>query len=216
MIKYHPSEHILQSYVQGELCASLSVAVSMHVAMCPQCQLLTSQFEASCAHSFAGEDMDLQGDENWDDLIAQITEDTQFTDQPAPAPLEIEVKGEQFVLPSSLQNVGLSGWLKLGKLSRSRLNLGDGKLHASLLHIEKGGSVPQHTHKGFELTLLLSGTFKDEMDSYVPGDFIMLDGSHEHSPVATESCLCFTLADDALHFSQGLSQLFNPIGKLIY
>ncbi|MCG7561647.1 ChrR family anti-sigma-E factor [Pseudoalteromonas sp. McH1-42] len=216
MIKYHPSEQILQSYVQGELCASLSVAVSMHIDMCPQCQRLAHQFETSCAHSFIGEEFEPQSEDNWDDLIAQITEDTLVDERPSPAPLEIEVKGEQFVLPSSLHNVGLSGWLKLGKLSRSRLNLGDGKLHASLLHIEKGGSVPQHTHKGFELTLLLSGEFKDEMDSYVPGDFIMLDGEHEHSPVATESCLCFTLADDALHFSQGLSQLFNPIGKLIY
>jgi putative transcriptional regulator len=76
--------------------------------------------------------------------------------------------------------------------------------------------VPEHTHKGFELTLLLDGEFEDEMGKYVKGDFICLDSAHKHSPQTTQGCLCLTVVNDALQFTKGMSKLLNPFGNLIY
>ena len=76
--------------------------------------------------------------------------------------------------------------------------------------------MPEHTHKGFELTLLLDGSFSDDKGEYVKGDFIMLDASIKHNPISQDGCLCYTVANDALHFTQGINKLLNPIGNFIY
>lgn len=129
---------------------------------------------------------------------------------------EIEVAGQRISLPRAMKSIGLREWQGLGKLSRARLALDDDELRASLLHIDKGGSVPCHTHKGFEITLLLQGSFDDEMGHYAAGDFIWLDGEHTHQPITQEGCVCLTVSSNAIHFTQGMSQLLNPIGRFIY
>lgn len=129
---------------------------------------------------------------------------------------EIEVSGQRIALPNAIKSLALKEWQGLGKISRARINLDDETRRTSLLHIDKGGSVPHHTHKGFEITLLLQGSFEDEMGTYHAGDFIWLSGEHTHNPVTQEGCVCLTVSSDALHFTQGVSQLFNPLGKLIY
>ena len=74
---------------------------------------------------------------------------------------EIEVSGVKFTIPRALITVEIRPFQGVGKLSRSRLSVEDGNLRTSILHIEKGGCVPTHTHKGFEVTLLLQGGFED-------------------------------------------------------
>ncbi|QYJ95223.1 ChrR family anti-sigma-E factor [Shewanella spartinae] len=152
-----------------------------------------------------------------DDCINAITalerDDTQQLPQTV---TEIAVGGERIPLPTALRSIPLKEWQGMGKLSRSRLALDDGDLRMSLLHIDKGGSVPCHTHKGFEITLLLQGSFTDEMGEYRKGDFIWLDGQHTHQPVTEEGCVCLTVSSDAIRFTQGMSQLLNPIGRFIY
>ncbi|MXR68439.1 transcriptional regulator [Shewanella sp. JBTF-M18] len=152
-----------------------------------------------------------------DDCIEAITaQERDDTNQLPQTVTEIAVGGERIPLPTALKSIALKEWQGMGKLSRSRLALDDGDLRMSLLHIDKGGSVPCHTHKGFEITLLLQGSFTDEMGVYRKGDFVWLDGQHTHQPVTEEGCVCLTVSSDAIHFTQGMSQLLNPIGRFIY
>ncbi|WP_394393328.1 ChrR family anti-sigma-E factor [Shewanella woodyi] len=155
-------------------------------------------------------------------MLDGITSATEFehsagiVDLAATIDKEIEVSGAKFKVPRALRNIEIKPFQGLGKLSRSRLNIEDGDLRTSLLHIDKGGSVPTHTHKGFEVTLLLQGSFEDEMGVYQAGDFIWLDAEHTHQPVTKTGCVCLTVSNDAIHFTKGVSQLLNPIGQFIY
>ena len=154
---------------------------------------------------------------DFDDFIAAITAQESDDKRELPQTVtEIAVGGQRIALPRALKSIALKEWQGLGKLSRSRLALDDGDLRMSLLHIDKGGSVPCHTHKGFEITLLLQGSFSDEMGEYHKGDFMWLNGEHTHQPVTQEGCVCLTVSSDAIHFTQGMSQLLNPIGRFIY
>ncbi|WP_065187417.1 ChrR family anti-sigma-E factor [Shewanella woodyi] len=246
MIKLHPKGPLLSSFVEGSLPASLSVVIASHIEMCPECQkqveLLTEQAANACfgesstsatqsglepqVERLCEELMDsdieasLSGSElSMLDAITSITEvehSAETVDLAAIIDKEIEVSGAKFKVPRALRNIEIKPFQGLGKLSRSRLNIEDGDLRTSLLHIDKGGSVPTHTHKGFEVTLLLQGSFEDEMGVYQAGDFIWLDAEHTHQPVTKTGCVCLTVSNDAIHFTKGVSQLLNPIGQFIY
>ncbi|MCK6264214.1 ChrR family anti-sigma-E factor [Vibrio sp. ZSDE26] len=241
MIKHHPSRALLEEFVSGKLVSSVSVIVASHVEMCSKCQEIVAQLtEKAALSAFEMEDDALFFDESeLDAEIAMALDDSNFsgsamneqqtlaiksiTDLPAlelghlsnPI-IELDDNGTKVPLPTAIRSIGLKEWQGIGKVSRARLTLDDDERRTSLLRIAEGGHVPPHTHKGFEITLLLQGSYTDEMDTYRAGDFIWLDGSQTHTPKTEEGCVCLTVSSDALHFTQGVSQLFNPLGKLIY
>lgn len=216
MINFHPNSELLSTFTKGELPASLSAAIAIHTDMCPTCQQRISALtEQSAEFEFEQPSFDL-GNLDIDTMISDITNDTNIELTYEDVAKSITVKGKVYTLPRAIQHMPMGKWNSFGSLSRARMDLEEGDIHSSLLQISPGGSVPEHTHKGYELTLLLEGSFKDEMGEYVAGDFILLDSSHKHNPVTEQGCLCFTVANDALHFTQGINKLLNPIASLIY
>ena len=229
MIKHHPNAAILKDFVDGNLADSVSLIVSSHVELCEHCQkqvsILTAQaadsvFESDTAGlKLSDSEMDafLSDDGEFDfDAVDQITADLSQAVEVVVEAQQETVSNTTFTIPRALNSVARKDWLNLGKISRARLDFDDESHHTSLLHIDKDGQVPCHTHKGFEITLLLEGSFEDEMGVYNKGDFIWLDGEHTHQPATKEGCVCLTVSSDALYFTKGVSQLFNPLGKYIY
>ena len=228
MIKHHPKFELIQSFVQGDLPASLSAGIAIHADMCPVCQQkiaqLTEQIaEVSFEEAFLDRfivdtDNDHKCDEtiDFDKMIEGITESDEIDTRVPSVAKSVQFKDTDYVLPTVLNNMTFGKTAQIGKLARARVQLNEDEIHTSLLHIEPGGGVPEHTHKGFELTVLLAGSFEDEQGQYVKGDFIMLDASHQHHPISPKGCLCYTVANDALHFTQGINKLLNPIGTFIY
>lgn len=222
MIKYHPSDSLLESHAAGELPASMSIAVAAHCEMCRDCAEKVAIYEIKAAQEAFSTIEAPAVDDTVNDMFASmlssiINDETKPQTKVSASPSsEIEVAGERYVLPVALRRYHHLGWSSMGAISRARLPLNEGDTRASLLHIGMNGSVPSHTHKGMEVTLLLSGHFEDEQDTYVPGDFIVLDGSHHHTPHTHDGCLCYTIADAPLHFTKGVSQLLNTVGRVIY
>lgn len=225
MIKHHPKFELIQSFVDGDLPASLSAAIAIHADMCPQCQQqianLTDQvaevsFEEAFLDRFIVDEQQSVDAFDIEDMIAQITLSDDIDKVEPRVEKTVLFNNKHYILPAALNNMSLGKTSQIGKLSRTRIQLNENEIHTSLLQIEPGGGVPQHTHKGFELTLLLDGSFNDERGEYVKGDFIMLDGTHTHNPTSAKGCLCYTVANDALHFTQGINKLLNPIGSFIY
>lgn len=230
MIKHHPKFELIQSFVNGDLPASLSAGIAIHAEMCPKCQQkiaqLTEQvaeanFESSLIENGIAGDSQISKSNDFDSFNIEnmIEKITQSDDIAKPEPIikkTITFNNKSYKLPTALNNMALGKTAHVGKLSRARIQLDENEIHTSLLQIKPGGGVPAHTHKGFELTLLLDGSFHDENGEYVKGDFIMLDGSHQHHPISADGCLCYTVANGALHFTQGINKLLNPIGTFIY
>jgi len=226
-IKHHPNKQLLEQHIEGKLSLSMSIAVAAHLELCPHCQQLESALTANIA-SLSWRQCDKQQDTNLiqdlsidaclSAMLSDIVEnDLNIADN---APTEsniIEYKGETYNLPRVFTKFNQLNWYNLGKISRARLSIDEGDIRSSLLHISKGGHIPTHTHKGYEITLLLAGNFSDENGDYVAGDFLLVDENHAgHSPYSKEGCLCYTVSNAPLHFTQGVSQLFNSIGKVIY
>ena len=207
---------MMNQYAEGVLPASLSMAISAHLELCDCCKKQFKDIEASQSQVIFDNDSSNEIEDELLQMLNGITSNTDIDEVLIKRPEKIVYQGKKVSLPRVLSGLERTSFSKVGKLSRSRFALDDGELRMSLLQIEAGGQIPNHTHTGFELTLLLDGEFEDESGKYEAGDFIWLDGRHTHTPYTEHGCLCFTLVNSALHFNKGLSQLLNPIGNLIY
>lgn len=124
--------------------------------------------------------------------------------------------GHAYRLPRGLARYRSPKWRHIGAIRQQSLPLDEMGARASLLHIEAGGRIPEHTHQGYELTLLLAGTIEDGDTLYKAGDFIWRDASHSHSPHTPDGCLCYTVQDAPVQFTKGLSRLLNGISQHLY
>lgn len=224
-ITYHPKDELLSSHANGDLPESLAVAISLHCELCPQCQkkldAITNRL-ASKTWDSTGNKEEKEANEKasdsdgFDSMLANIMALEIEPTHLAPEPVyTLFIDDKEYQLPYILHRYDNLKWNHLGAVSRTRLNE-EQDTRSNLLHIKPGGEIPHHTHKGFELTLLLDGSFEDESGYYQKGDFIWLDASNSHSPKTSEGCLCYTVQNAPLYFKQGLSKLFNPIGNLLY
>lgn len=228
MINYHPDQHLLSLHAKGELPLSMSIAISAHAELCPHCQqqldqmtiaLSEQQFESAVKN----QSVDTNDNHQLDALLEQLlnsTLDTLEIEQASTIDTiednSVSIKGQHYPLPKVFRKQINASWQGIGKVSRLRLDTGEPQARASLLHIAANGEIPEHTHKGAELTLLLAGEFSDCYNTYKPGDFMLLDKEHQHSPKTLEGCLCYTIVDAPLYFTKGFSKLLNPIGDLLY
>jgi putative transcriptional regulator len=95
-------------------------------------------------------------------------------------------------------------------IKECRLETGDGTV-AVLYRIRPGRKMPQHTHDGSEVTLVLKGGFTDETGHYARGDVAITDEQVDHVPVADddEECICFAVMDAPLRLTGPIGRLFN-------
>ena len=92
---------------------------------------------------------------------------------------------------------------------------GFGDEKVSLMRVKPGTSVPQHTHHGIEMTLVLSGCLEDGGVEYRAGDVAINDEEDDHRPRALgdEICYCLIVQRGDLHFTGTFSRFLNILGE---
>ncbi|ATY79497.1 transcriptional regulator [Aeromonas veronii] len=231
MIKAHPTDPMLRAFAADELSLPLAVGLSAHCELCPDCAARLKTFEEELAQQYlaspAEPELDSRDEVGLDagfdamlaDILAQplaepLSEPTH--DQPRTQHGELEVAGQAYRLPRVLARYRSPKWRHIGAIRQQSLPLDEMGARASLLHIEAGGRIPEHTHQGYELTLLLAGNIQDGDTLYKAGDFIWRDASHSHSPHTPDGCLCYTVQDAPVQFTKGVSRLLNGISQHLY
>jgi putative transcriptional regulator len=93
---------------------------------------------------------------------------------------------------------------------------GDSETSVRLLRIPAGTPVPEHGHRGLELTVVLRGTLVDEDDRFTVGEIEEGYDGLEHQPRAGEDgeCICLAVTDAPLRFKSPLLRLLQPILKI--
>ncbi|KFN17279.1 ChrR family anti-sigma-E factor [Aeromonas bestiarum] len=226
MIKTHPTHAMLRAFAADELSLPLAVGVSAHCELCPECaaSLRACEEELACQYLEPAEDQPATMSESMpvalDAMLAGILQQPVASPAELGQPLqpvpELQVAGQSYRLPRVLARHHAPKWRHIGAIRQHSLPLDELGARASLLHIEAGGRIPEHTHQGYELTLLLAGTIEDGDTLYKAGDFIWRDASHAHSPHTPDGCLCYTVQDAPVQFTKGLSRLLNGITHRLY
>lgn len=210
-IRHHLNDDLLLDYAAGRLSEGWSLAIACHLAMCPQCREQLALAEAT-AGVMLEELAPIEGpDASWDQLKARLMTAPQDDAVPIRRPASA-------ILPQPLRSY-LGGdmdtikWRNLGNAKQILIKTDDPTTQARLLCIAAGKPVPEHTHGGRELTVVLKGSFHDEVDRFGPGDIEDADGSLTHQPVADEheDCICLAITDAPLKFSSRLVRLVQPI-----
>ena len=140
-----------------------------------------------------------------DSVLALIDQDEAApasSDVHPPSPKTAKWEHDLAKLPQPLrqcaeEGLGRSSWRLMGRGIRG-LDLSfldpDRKGTIELYRIEPGCSVPRHGHEGNELTLVISGAFRDENGRYGPGDIAAGGEDVMHQPVAETGEVCLALA----------------------
>ena len=222
MINFHPELTHLRAFAEGTCPTNLALMISAHVDLCPRCQAITMQAQEEAGiEAFASKLKAVDPQPDFNDMMLQIMQ-TPEVEAPVVQPVNnmLELDGKHFALPRALARYThkTGNWSRLvGKLWQAPVDLGqDGQ--ANFIYMEKGGKVPEHTHKGTEFTLVIDGQFSDGLADYDCGDFTIMDGTKKHMPFseADEGCLVFTMVDKPLHFTSGLARLLNPFSQLFF
>lgn len=84
-----------------------------------------------------------------------------------------------------------------------------------LLRARPGAAIPQHTHKGVEMTLVLQGCLEDSGVEYRRGDVAINDETDDHKPrvLGDELCYCLIVQRGDLHFTGRFSRILNYLGE---
>lgn len=219
-MSYHPELSLLEAYAKGNIDACHGVALATHLELCPHCRQVVHRFEEQQGKQMMSESIDSQCHE-LDGILAAITDI-----EPA-EPLvtfdvstTININGKELAIPRALRRLIPSNakWRNFGGKVYSLALHSEDTMRMSLMYINQGVSVPQHTHKGTESTLVLHGGFSDEDGHYEVGDFIQRDASICHAPQteADQDCLCLAILTEPMIFTQGVARVFNLFGKGMY
>lgn len=225
-VKFHPGLMLLEQYVEGSLSADVALAVSAHIDLCPHCQRLSIDITNDQAAVVAEQEVSNRDNvQEWQQMLNFITS------QPALSATNsiqsgtvaqvtsVTVNGRTFEIPRALARLAAkqNKWLHLGGIATAKLPTAD-KQHVSLLYIDKGTEVPNHTHLGLEMTLVLAGKIVDENGEYGVGDLLINSPDDTHTPrtLADEDCLCLSVLSAPLKFNKGLTRLLNPLQQFFY
>ena len=107
-------------------------------------------------------------------------------------------------------------WKSVGGGVKQAVLLREDGVSLRLLSIPGGQAMPEHGHRGLELTLVLKGAFTDGDQRYGRGDLEIADPTDQHVPVAEEgeTCICLAATDAPLRFVSWLPRIAQPFIRI--
>ena len=214
MANFHPELHLLTEYAAGSLPLAQSACVSAHLHYCDQCRRSVAQLQDLGGVLLEQLNPEPVGDALLDSVLARLDEEPPLSLQPQTAPATRTPAILRRLMSGDFSDLS---WKKVTKaLSISYLKTGDSGYEFALYHIKAGGRIPDHDHRGSEMTLVLQGGFSDANGSYHQGDFIYREADDTHAPTAlqSEDCICLAVLDAPLKFTGWKHRWMNPFLQL--
>ena len=211
-ITHHADDATMMSYAAGTLPEALSAVVASHMAMCQRCRIELAGMEQLGAVLLAGLSPSPVGpmparpsaaaglDRDEGDHVLDAIERA----GDIPAPLS-RIVGSDL---SSVQwkRLGLGVWHMPLPLSQGA------KGDLRLIKVAPGQAMPEHGHGGSELSLILAGSYTDEIGRFGVGDIADLDDEVAHKPMADREtgCICLIASEEKARFKGLFARIVQP------
>ncbi|SHL45869.1 anti-ECFsigma factor, ChrR [Roseovarius litoreus] len=213
-IKHHLTDALLMAYSAGTLPEAFSLTVAAHISMCDECRARLGAFDTVGGALIESCETAELSSGSLEATLNRI-KSGDMGNTPAkpvrrggilPAPVQDYVGGDLDAVKWKPVGMGV----KQAILTTSR------DATVRLLYIPAGAAVPDHGHAGTELTLVLKGAFRDEMDHFGPGDIEIANEDVDHTPVADigEDCICLAATDAPLKFRGLIPRIAQPFLRI--
>jgi len=212
-INHHLTDALLMAYSAGTLPEGFNLVVATHISLCDECRARMYEFDAVGGAVVDDEAPVAVSDDSFAATLELIAKDdapkheaSPVRDGLFPTPLQDYVGGDLDAVK----------WRKVGGGVRQAILKTDKSASVRLLHIPAGAAVPDHGHRGTELTLVLQGAFVDETDRFGAGDIEVATEDLDHQPVAElgEDCICLAATDAPLRFNSWIPRMAQPFLRI--
>ncbi|EBA16403.1 transcriptional activator, putative [Roseobacter sp. SK209-2-6] len=208
-ITHHIPDDMLAAYATGTLPHPFAMVVAAHISLCSECRAALGAY-----HVVGGALLERAKDVAVSsglksNLMALLDE-----------PVEPEpVYDAQGIYPGPVMEAlkgGSPRWRTLGMGVKQSILSETAGGSVRLLYIPAGQAVPDHSHNGLELTLVLQGSFSDETGRFGVGDVEIGDEDLEHTPIADagDACICLAATDAPLKFNAFMPRLLQPLFRI--
>lgn len=210
MPTHHVTDSMLAAMAAGALPYPFAMLVAAHVSLCDECRARLD------AHRVLGglvlddlQPVALSADARTRALAgldrAAPADERGAPHADWPAPIDALV-GRQ----------GRPRWRSLGFGAKQAILWTGAAGTVRLLSIPPQQAVPEHSHGGVELTLVLSGAFADETGTFGAGDIETADEALDHTPrtIGDTACICLAATDAPLRFRAFMPRLLQPLFRI--
>jgi putative transcriptional regulator len=212
-ISHHLDDEMLMRYSAGTLEEGWSLGVATHLSLCPVCRGRLAAFDSIGGYLLESDESDADIANSWEAMKGRMT----AGERDNVIPLKPKEKPRD-ILPDPLatyvRRAGGLKWRGLGVgASQMVIPTSDPTTVVRLLKVPAGQPVPEHSHGGTELTLVLDGSFSDEISTFRRGDVEYADESVQHTPRAhpEKDCICLAVTDAPLKFKSRLMKFIQPL-----
>jgi len=222
----HLSDAWYLDQASGTLSLGERIFMESHIELSDEGAKKLADFEAIGAQILEDIEIENASDQTLgfdaDDIFARDLDIAEVTTRPEdhtdPAPHDKQDRYFPIALSNFVNENKLAiRWRFLGpKLKKCLLWKDKDGTKLWMLKAEAGAAIPSHSHRGYELTLVLKGSFHDQANRFERGHVQEADDDTEHEISIDEGseCVCLALTQAPLAFSNPLIralQLFTGI-----
>jgi len=228
MISYHPDSRFLTDFATANLPLAEAVCVSAHLEFCGKCRAHVQQLTDIGGHMLSRLEPEAVSADSFEALMARVS----TAAAPAASPVSEQISSAPLAtadqparplagafLPRSVRRLTSGSldklrWVQLGKALRvAPLQMSDATRETAIYDIRAGGRMPEHEHRGEEITVLLQGSFSDADGSYTRGDFVVRHAGEAHQPTATQDmdCICLVCLEHPVRPRGLLYRMLEPL-----
>jgi putative transcriptional regulator len=210
-IEHHPDTATLASYAAGSLDEAFATVVAAHLASCTKCRARLHEIEEVGGTMLETIDAVGLNEAALERAMSRLDEPSEERAEPRSAEQSVpRPLGRLVTAPlDAIAWKSVAPGVAVHRLPTSKAARGS----LTLLKIAPGKKIPEHGHGGMEITLVLTGSYRDALGRFGPGDVADLDEDIEHQPVvdSDEPCICLVASEAPTRFKSFFGRLFQPL-----
>ena len=215
-IHHHPPEELLVAFAAGLLDLGQHVAIATHLVGCPHCRDAVRTMEHVGGAVLAGLPPTAMSDRCPRQRRGAAGPACRFRRIAATSAAAglADVPG----LPHFVRGYSAGPWRWIApKVHLRPIQLPVASpTRVFLLKSRPGTKMIEHTHTGFEMSCVLSGSFVHAGGHFGPGDFDLGDGTDDHEIMidSADDCICLVAMQGDLKLNGMIGRLLQPLIRM--
>lgn len=204
---------LLMRYAAGNLSPAPALVVACHLAMSPTSRRFALGLEAVGGVLLDDGPIVPLSAGLFERTVEKLNRSAERPERVALVPDEA-ANDRSMAMPAPLARRSIGRWKWLGPgMHYAPVEMPEDPEHnLVLLRVPPGRNMPEHSHSGEEVTLVLKGAFHDESGRYGVGDLILEDEKTSHAPRvdADGECLCLAAIEGPMRIKGVIGRLIQP------